>query len=569
MVNTKHSSNPKPSSRSLITSISARDNLPNDWNETKKKRHSADHSGSLQTHLEKRYDIDQSSQPPTRSLSASSESNPFRQTYSGHLKSHARRMLENSGGYFLSSLKIFTAYLRSARTIIPTRPDHTKLQRDTLEKTASARVLLYHFFWESLYFLAEVLSYFSGIFGRCWSILKKPLAIITALMLTWIILLNIFATLYTVTHESFLNTFCPTKLPIVRNMLCIGWDQRQTQRNANRHSSSNFSAPFTAYFKNEDKSLSYLLPDYLNYLESSMRSFRASLPEFEYSSEEQELFYQELSTYIGQSDITIRNSQEFYAHITGTIHLHISDTSRLVQELNRTGFSSSIRLQVDGSLAQSMAFFNSYGMVYLIGGLEPFKRDISGTINVQAIEFMHAHMSALSERLREDIYIITSLQQSLGYLGGISSAIEQHVSRCVTENNKDLLRRSVWTGLAEKLRQTIPGYQMEQRGLWLGDIQPVIKHVSRFLNEVASELNAARLFCQNFKEDIEREATAAIAGWEPADWIDKHGKKLVEGIKALESELTIFGKEKLEFNENIFTQRRKAADRDLGVESFI
>ena len=371
--------------------------------------------------------------------------------------------------------------------------------------------------------------------------------------------------------------FCSKKLPLLRDILCSGWDELQSQRTTSRIDQRNVNQPFTAYLKNDDNTMFYELPYYLSHLESTIRSFRSSLSKSEYSSSEQALFHQQFTAYIQQSSVTVLNAQHSYVNIMGTIQLHVSDTNWLVQKLNNIGFSSNVTLHINGPLAQSMKIFNSYCMVYLIGGIEPFKKNVLQGTTVKATQLMKAHVDAISKRLWTDIHMIRSLQTSLTDLANTSEDIERHVSRCTSDSRKESLARStVWAYIIRHLLgQTFSDYQVDQRRQWLDDMRSVFKDdmlsvfkdATESLRQAASEFEMARVFCLQLEERLTLEARAAKYGWEASNWVVEQGKELSVGIEELEIQLRDFNEEKVRFDGNAFSHQREASKKQFRIDA--
>ena len=546
---------PPSDGQPLISHISGRDPLPNGWKVWKRARYSTGDSSHLELYLEEQYGI---IRPLQRTRSAPSAIPSSRPAEFGQLKTSSRQQWS----YRREISRAFIDRFRSAqRTILPVP------QRETLQQRPSVLAIPIRVLCECLRLVWDVLSWFFWYFGKLYRVFRKPLAIIVAALAIGALGLNLFATAYTVTHDSFLNTFCPKKLPIVRDMLCSDWDELQLHRAAGEFESGHINEPFTAYLQNGNRTLSYELPYYLSHIESIIRSFRATLPESEYSAIEQEEFREQFTAYIDHSSVTVVAAQHFYAHIMGTIQLHVSDTNWLVRKLNTTGFSSNVTLHINGPLAQSMEFLESHHMVYLIGGLEPFKKDVLQATTIEAAQIMKAHVGAMSERLMHDVRMIHALQSAIVDLAIISEVIQRHVSRCTSESKKESMDRynNAWAHLTKHLsRSTFSDYQIEQREKWLNDMRPIFKGVTEFLYQVASEFETARLSCLQFEERLQLEGRAAKYGWDVQDWVLEQEKEMAVGIDDLQFQLKNFKVEKMRFSEHLFATREEPS---MGAES--
>ena len=229
-----------------------------------------------------------------------------------------------------------------------------------------------------------------------------------------------------------------------------------------------------------------------------------------------------------------------------------------MKKLNSTSFSN-LTVVINGPLAQSMTFFNSYGMVYLIGGIEPFKENALQSITLRSAELMKDHVVTISRRLEVDVRMITSLQMSLNDLSSSSEIIEEHVSRCTSESRKESLGRSTpWAYFTwVLLGRTQSQYQIDQRRQWLDDMRPVFLGATAFLRRVATEFEMARLACLHVEERLTVEGRAARWGWQVSDWVLEQAQELSTGIESIEFELKSFKEGKMRFNENIFPLQRK------------
>lgn len=558
--------------RLLIRHISGRDDLPVGWKLAKKTRYSDGDIQDLQLQLEEKHDILKSKEGPPRSFSTSAEPpTSFSASAESQSSFSASAEPQSRQPKYFKRLEIFYRQISTmAITISSVRwddklPPIKKTSRDVQSVIWTAFRSLWEklslIFSEGLHFLQAVLLRVFSFAGVLWNIFKRPLVIIVAIVALFVLCLNIFATVYTVTHDSFLNSFCPKKLPVVRNILCNSWDQLRLERNAETQKQKNLNQPFDNYLKDGNSTLSYELPYYLNHLESIIRTLRSSLPESEYSFSEQEVFRNEFTDYIYQSSVTVHNSQEFYSHIMGTIQHHVSDTNWLVKKLNSTNFSN-LTVAINGPLAQSMTFFHSYHMVYLIDGIEPFKENALQSITMKSAELMKDHVVRISKRLEVDVRMITSLQMSLNDLSSSLEIIEEHVSRCTSESRTESLGRSTpWAYFTwVLLGRTQSQYQIDQRRQWLDDMRPVFVGATAFLRRVATEFEMARLACLHVEERLTVEGRAARWGWQVSDWVLEQAQGLSAGIESIEFELKSFKEEKMRFNENIFPQQRESPE---------
>ena len=497
----------------LITHVSYRDDLPSNWNPQRRGRFSTGDARELEKYWERFYGINQTSIRSQRRLSAPERTAPFSPIFSGHhLKSFRRRF----------------------------RQDSFEFGRDAVKWSVALLKFLY-------------------------LICKWPLVVLLATIFTLMLILNIFATVYTITHDSFLDHFCKKELPVLRNMICTSWDVLQEQRHPNVSGGLELDQAFIRYLQiqNEETTLSWALPYWLARWESSIRQFRASIPESALSSQEQQVFRTEFSTYIELSDRSIEGARSFYTHIMGTIDHHLSDTDWLVRMIEERGITSNVTVYVDGPMAQGLSFLNEHYMVYLIGGIEPFRTDISQVTIIEAAQLMDAHVGYLIQRLDVGIDMILSLAASLGDLSTAAEIIETHVSKCTTENNKAVLRlpaKSIWGSFFSEtqVEQKVSRYAIDQQRLYLATMRPDIQTIRAFLREAAEEFGAARGSCQSFRERLTAEGRAVAYGWR-SEWIIKQAKAITEGSSDLKSNLKNFKLEKMRFDDRLF--QRESTDK--------
>lgn len=553
---TFNSSSPSSKEQPLISYIAARDSIPERWNSRKRARYSAGDARDLQLYLERYYDIVRPSVASRRTVSVPPMTQPFRRTYLGSSKTSSRQawsychgMLESAVN-FARSAHTITRYIRRYGTFV-------------LRSLLVANVVPAHLV--VLRLLRDLLAYSWSLIRKIFSVLKKPLAIV----LVALVVMNMFATAYTLTRNSFLDTFCPEKVPFARDMLCRGWDELHFGRDTINPEQRNPNMPFAAYLKDDTSSLSYELPHYLNQLESTIRAFRANLPGSEYSTSNQQELNRQFSEYINQSETTFRLAQEFYSHIMGTIRMHVSDTTWMVQKLNNTSFFSNVTLLIDGPLSQSMAFFESYGMVYLIGGVEPFKQNVLQSTIVQAVQLMQDYVGLLSDRLLDDIKSITALQTSLIDLATSSEVVQRYISQCTAGNNRKCVNQysTAWAHMAKHLlSQTFTDYQIEQRCQWLDSMRPVFEVAIKHLHEMTSKFQTARSSCLHIGERLKLEGRAARYGWEPSEWTVEQGKEMCDGVDELQFQLTNFHNKKTRFHEDAFPKQLGSLKNVLQIE---
>ena len=424
-------------------------------------------------------------------------------------------------------------------------------------RTRQSPTLFQHFtiiVEEGLSFAGGVISTSLKLIRPLYRLFKGPLMAVIAFWLVTIVLLNSFAAVYSFCAGNVLDTFCPKKLPVLRNWICDSWDALQDSRELTVPAKSTISPVYLHYLESEDSTISYKLPHYLSLWEQAIRSFRASLPESEYSIDEQERFHALFTTYIQESIRTTKDAHLFYAHITGTVNHHVSDTRWLVQKLQDHGLSDNITLYVNGPLAQSMQFFNDHKMVYLPLGLQPFQQNVKQHSTLTALDLMKAHVGAIMQRLSDDIMMINVLQQSLHDLALSSDEIRYQASRLYAENRKAsvVLTPSWWDFLSNSLQYRLDKYTIDRQRAWLQDLRPVVQDFAGRLRIMATEFEHTALLCRDLRERLYLEGRAARYGWEASDWIAEQARELTDGFTDLQSGLQNFKEEKIRFDEHIF-----------------
>ena len=153
---------------------------------------------------------------------------------------------------------------------------------------------------ESVDFVIEILSRSLCLTQGLLSTFRAIVTTIIAVALTFMLLLNLFATAYTVTHESFLDIFCVKKPPIARNRVCASWDALQKNRSVALLDQVDLIPAFKTYLhiEDEDQTFSWALPFWLNQYESGIRGYRASLPQSNFPTHDLDLFHEEFSAYV-------------------------------------------------------------------------------------------------------------------------------------------------------------------------------------------------------------------------------------------------------------------------------
>ena len=401
----------------------------------------------------------------------------------------------------------------------------------------------------------EVLFFILDTIGTIWTMMKiseRPLIVSIASVLVILLVLNSFATVYTLCAGNVLDTFCPKKLPVLRNFICSSSDLLQDSKDLAVPSKSTFTPVYVHYLESEDSTISYKLTYYLSLWEQAIRLFRASLPRSEYPPPDQEHFYDMFTAYVEGSVRATDDAHRFHAHIRGAIHRHESDTQLLVRKLQDHGLPGNVTLHENGPLARSMEFFNHYNMVYLPLGLEPFQQNGLQQATLAAVDLMKAHVGATMQRLSDDIMMINALQMSLNDLALSSDAIQFEANRLYAQNRKaSHMQTPPWW---EILRDSFE-YKLnkDRQTAWLQDLRPVVTGLAGRLRVMATEFERAAVICKGFRERLSLEGRAARDGL-VSDWVTEQSRELSDGLEDLQFELKNFKDGKTRFDEGIIRQ---------------
>ncbi|KAL8798920.1 MAG: hypothetical protein Q9182_006292 [Xanthomendoza sp. 2 TL-2023] len=382
-----------------------------------------------------------------------------------------------------------------------------------------------------------------------WYLLRFPVTCVFAGLL----FLQLLAMTYTFTSTAFLSSFCQHEIPLLRDWICGAQDLRLAQRDI---VVENLNRPFQNILESGQKTSSYSLPYLLSGYETTVRTFRASLPESEYTENDQEFFRGKFAKFIDGCRSTTDIAHRFHSHVTMTIDTHVSDTEYVVRKLQEYGFLA-LSMQarpLNGMLAQAMAWLNSYNLVYLPVGIEPFQQKCLRSANVQAITLLEGHVEMMIHRLDEDIRLVNLLQDGMWNLGVIAEQVMEQLSKCRQtneyqgrreQNRLSKLKEIVWG-------QSLEGYQIEQREKWLGKMGMQFEETVQFLIQSAYELSDARSMLQALIERLRVEGRAAKYGWEVDEWVREQTKELKTGFQDLVEQLKAFKSEKMRFDEGIF-----------------
>ncbi|KAL8987569.1 MAG: hypothetical protein Q9177_003234 [Variospora cf. flavescens] len=317
-----------PPSSTLITYIRKRDDLPRGWMESKRKRRSAGDIQPLGQFLERQHGINQPLEAVRVRRASAPTSNSTTITRSRFLRwdtialpESVKRRLESTIG----ALGGRQSSLVSARKRWWASTALSRRQATDLGIKLKAR-------YKALPHLQPITE--RRRLGR----LEKELAFALFAGLREVLEDVLVAMLYTITSTAFLASFCQYKLPLVRNWVCS--ERVLVLLHRQVPPAENLNQPLGNILQSNERTMSYELPHLLSRYETSVRTFRVSLPESEYNASDQAYFRGKFTEFIDQSGFTILAAQLFHAHIVGTINAHVSDTRYVVDKLNDYGLMS-------------------------------------------------------------------------------------------------------------------------------------------------------------------------------------------------------------------------------------
>lgn len=395
--------------------------------------------------------------------------------------------------------------------------------------------------------LLRILYAFSGVSIGFYRIFRWPLNILA----TALLLLNLFATIYYLSSGVFIDSFCHRRLPIVRDFLCSSWDEFQTIQSSN--TTNYFRQPYSAYLHADDVYLSQGLRSDLGLWQIQFSWFRAYLSRSKMDSKDKQLFNDQFSTFIDQGARAGRYSLKMNHQIMGNIIEYVSRTTyQLKPDMIRGGLLNNETLYVNGPLAQDMAFYNSYYMLYLPGGLQPFQTNL----RLRAVQLVQDSVDSISLNLRGDIAVIKALRTSLNDLSATLYEIQTHASHTGSVNEGSGIT-FLWTALRRKF-SGIENRDIATEPLWwtalirnlnfeLGDEEkrqlevmlPTLQATSEKLGNLADDFEQAQFACQRLYYRLLLERRAAKYGKETS-WLQEQIRELLDDSADLEVDLHNF-----------------------------
>ena len=297
----------------------------------------------------------------------------------------------------------------------------------------------------------------------------------------------------------------------------------------------NLNDPFTNFFTNDNAKLAYRLSYNLTSVESTIRWFKASIPPSGYSTSDRNLLEKELTAYIDTSEVIIWDVQEFYPHIMGTIQHHVTDNNWMIARFDDVRTS----IGITGKMAHFTAFLESYHLVYLIEGVQPFQRGRLQETMIKALNVLQGQNECISARLEQDVRNTADLQKLFRQLKNTSDTIlylSNHTKATEVDSHQ-----SHWGQLVTKLLgNTFKNKDLERRRQSLELMRPIFDNSLSLLEDTAIELGAANRYCLGLKEQLARYRQAVDSGWDVSEWVFKVEEEMVKGFDELKLALRDF-----------------------------
>jgi len=343
----------------------------------------------------------------------------------------------------------------------------------------------------------------------------------------------------TLTSDAFFDNFCQYRSSIVPDWMCSSRNEYLVQLRED-YPKKSFLSPFESILHSSQRTMSYELPYHVTRYETKIRSFDAVLPTLLQSAfflGDQQEIREKATEFIIQSDDTISSAQLFFTHIVGTINTHVSDTRILIQKLNETGVLSSQKPILDGALAKSIAWLDSYHLVFLPLGSELFYQGSMQDQQHQAVILMEDLVRSIVKRLQIDIDLILTLQGALWKLAECAEEFVTHVARYESLKRMDQFEK-----------YGVNPYQITQRGRWLETMGPVLTDATTFIGLTAHEMTVARLAFQRLLARLSQQRQMAADGRDVTQWMRERATELIVGFNETEAPLEAFRAQQLEFD---------------------
>ena len=407
----------------------------------------------------------------------------------------------------------------------------------------------------------DIFSIFYILSRFVWWLLRWPCYVV----LTGLLLLQLIALLYTLSSQAFLSAFCQQRLPVVRNWICSNWDQIQSSSQRVSPDSANLNVPLGNVLHSSEQTMSCRLPNHLARYETEVRFFRASLSQSKYPISDQNYFFRAINDFTDKTAETIKVALPFHPHMVGTVSTHVTDTKCVVNRLNDEGFLSRESVSANGTLADGMAWLNSWHLVYLPVGIEPFQQSSAQIQETSSLEVMQEHFDLMRARLRVDIDNATYLQRRLLAIGDLTDDIGRHISIAEARNVKGQFNRQgnrviSWVK-KEVYGKTYEIELIEQRRSWLTAMGDEFNDLTAFVAQAARELGSAYDTCQFFSERLAEARFAVHRGHRAPKWVREQALEMHRGIVDLEHKLQSLRSAELRFHGRDFKRGNRESDQ--------
>lgn len=389
-----------------------------------------------------------------------------------------------------------------------------------------------------------------------WWAFKEPILLILMLLFS----VEIFAIVYTFTNNTFMNTFCEMKPPLVRDWVCSDWDTEWVPR-YRAQEVTDINQGFENILDDGNLGFALSLPYYLSNWQSQYRYLRSHLRSAKLPAADEEFSYNKLTESMELSKDTVISSQSTFSHLHGTVNYIVDGTQKLVGSLNETGFLSAIVAQdVPGNslIATGMQWMESHYLVYLPVGLEPFQ-ETTNTLAQNGIMRMRLFVHATRQRLMDDKMAVLTLQAQLRTLAEIADALDTAAAYATDEEETSRIIRGHrrWYSFLKLIGEpNLNDYVTEQRLQALESMVRIYQGHIDYLSRVDLQLGSALQACDALEECLIEEESLVRRGLRPSDWVIEQPVILEKGAVALGQELKAWDLKKREFNKKVFDQVR-------------
>lgn len=567
---------------SLISNITPKDSIPSEWRSEDRRRLSADDSARIRVLWERYYNIQDTHHPKSRassepaieyplhsttdapaSLSSSQSSQPLDTASTVNIASTKSTQKENEDRLWnLLWLQQRFSQKKCHRQVHETP---TLGRQDGISSVEPADVTLgttletglqntIRSFFEPcvtiLDLVLKALKWLWWIFR--WSVIGVVIVVVAAAILVWVV-----AAFYTLTSNAFLNSFCEMKLPLIRDMICSGYDSALAQMLLQTHA-TDFNAEFGTMFEDKNIGTTISLPYYLSNWQTELRWLRSNLPGSRLSEWDEQFFHNILTTVIDLNKDSVVLSQKTFAHLHGTTEYIVSGTASVMGYLDETGFTSGTLMPPEDPhenlLTIGMEWLESKTLVWLPYGLEPF-REPRGQPTLNGITRMLIFVQGVTERLRKDQDGIITLRGQLDSQVDILDRLASEAVRCASEENEAKVIRGYrpWYAFLDMIGYTDPeDWKTQQRLQALESMKPIYREQSDYLIKASVQLGSVLQACEYLEDSLFAQQNAVQRGMSASDWLFEQPKVLEKGKEKLVKELKVWNMRKTEANARIF-----------------